>query len=288
MVDGTLITAAQHNSNYSDIKTAFNTSAVLTDVAKVITVSHTWAASQTIAGATLTGDLLFSLDGNYDIGKIGATRPRDIWNSRDITIGGQLAVGAAKLSWGTFFAGRIDIGGYGSIVAGTGAFGTQVVNDAYFDDVNWKYQVNGTPGQLYLSVGELVFTNAPAGVGGNVLAWTERFRITLAGDFKLGTAVSRLVPGATSFAIRNNANTRDNLLLTDAGALTIFDAIRGARYLDVNGNQVLTIRDAGWTPMTNTTNKATAYDTTTVTLPQLASRVKAMQDVMTNHGMIGA
>ena len=38
----------------------------------------------------------------------------------------------------------------------------------------------------------------------------------------------------------------------------------------------------------NTANKVTAYDTTTVTLAQLAARVKSLQDALTTHGLIGA
>jgi len=43
------------------------------------------------AGGTLTGDLLFT-DATYDIGKSGATRPRDGWFSRKVTIGGEANV----------------------------------------------------------------------------------------------------------------------------------------------------------------------------------------------------
>ena len=53
------------------------------------------------------------------------------------------------------------------------------------------------------------------------------------------------------------------------------------------GNKVVGARDTGWVAMTNTANKNTAYDTTTVTLPQLASRVKSLQDALTTHGLIG-
>lgn len=51
------------------------------------------------AGTQLfTGDLTFT-DATYDIGKSGATRPRDGFFSRNVTIGGTLAVtGAATLS----------------------------------------------------------------------------------------------------------------------------------------------------------------------------------------------
>src|SRR4051812_47762138 len=60
MVDGTFVTAAPHNANYDAIKTAFNASAVLTDVVKTITVSHNWNAVQNFAGgiaANVTGNL---------------------------------------------------------------------------------------------------------------------------------------------------------------------------------------------------------------------------------------
>jgi hypothetical protein len=40
--------------------------------------------------------------------------------------------------------------------------------------------------------------------------------------------------------------------------------------------------------MTGTANRATAYDTATITLVQLAERVKALQDDITTHGLIAA
>ncbi|MBI4494047.1 MAG: tail fiber domain-containing protein, partial [Chloroflexi bacterium] len=42
-----------------------------------------------------------------------------------------------------------------------------------------------------------------------------------AGKITLGAAASQLVPGVTSFAIRNSADSADNLLVTDAGAVTV-------------------------------------------------------------------
>lgn len=74
-------TAANWNANEQEIQSKFNTYAVQTDVAKVITVSHTQAA-----------DLLFS-DALYDIGKSGATRPRHIYVASNVTVGDQLFMG---------------------------------------------------------------------------------------------------------------------------------------------------------------------------------------------------
>lgn len=45
--------------------------------------------------------------------------------------------------------------------------------------------------------------------------------VTLSGDLTNLAAVSRTVPGATSWAVRNNANALDNLLVTDAGVATV-------------------------------------------------------------------
>lgn len=45
--------------------------------------------------------------------------------------------------------------------------------------------------------------------------------LTVTGTVTMATAVSRIVPGATSISLRNNANSADNLLITDAGVATV-------------------------------------------------------------------
>lgn len=52
-------------------------------------------------------------------------------------------------------------------------------------------------------------------------------------------------------------------------------------------NKVVGARDTGWVAMTGTPNEATVYDVASVTLAQLAGRVKALQDALTTHGLIG-
>lgn len=44
---------------------------------------------------------------------------------------------------------------------------------------------------------------------------------TFTGSLTIGPASSRIIPGATSLALRNSANNADNLILTDAGAATV-------------------------------------------------------------------
>ena len=54
------------------------------------------------------------------------------------------------------------------------------------------------------------------------------------------------------------------------------------------GTQVVGTRDTGWTAMTGTPDKASAFATGSVTLAQLAGRVMSMQAALTTHGLLGA
>lgn len=64
-----------------------------------------------------------------------------------------------------------------------------------------------------------------------------------------------------------------------------FDVQNGT--VRISGTKVLGARDVGWAAMTGTGNKNTVYDTSSVTLPQLAGRVAQLQAALTTHGIIG-
>lgn len=65
-------------------------------------------------------------------------------------------------------------------------------------------------------------------------------------------------------------------------------AVDASGFLYIAGTKVLGTRVTGYTAMTGTADRATAYATSTITLVQLAERVKAIQDDLTTHGAIGA
>lgn len=73
-----------------------------------------------------------------------------------------------------------------------------------------RLAVASDTGQLYhvATAGVVTVKVAAADVVSGALTVTQ---------LTITTAVSRIIPGATSFAIRNNANTNDNLLVSDAG-----------------------------------------------------------------------
>ncbi len=77
-----------------------------------------------------------------------------------------------------------------------------------------------------------------------------------------------------------------------AAAITASGTITGATVnttgrFQVAGTNVIGPRDTGFTAFTGATNKGTAYDTATITHPQLAERVAALQAAMFTHGLIG-
>lgn len=72
-----------------------------------------------------------------------------------------------------------------------------------------------------------------------------------------------------------------------ASSVDVTGNFNGASYR-VSNTQVVGARNTGWTAMTGTADKATVFDTASVTLPQLAARVLSMQAALTTHGLLGA
>lgn len=60
-----------------------------------------------------------------------------------------------------------------------------------------------------------------------------------------------------------------------------------ASAVELNGSQILSNRKTGWGAPTGTATRTT-FATSTVTLPQLAERLKALIDDLTSHGLIGS
>lgn len=141
---------------------------------------------------------------------------------------------------------------------------------------NQVFLVNNTGGALLGNAGipgSLLFGNNTSGL----LTITPVAGVALGSNtLSLPNATDTLVGKATTDTLTNKTFVAP--VLGAASATT----------LSVGGNQVVGARITGYAAMTNTKNKATAYDTTTITLAQLASRVGQLQDDLTTHGLIGA
>jgi hypothetical protein len=144
------------------------------------------------------------------------------------------------------------------------------------------------------SLGSLINTGLATYTGGAAIVMSNTHKIRLNGTstahgylYMDSSNNERMVLGSGSFIIRDNTDISSLFTFASSGVLTCAAISTTVEYR-VNGTKVLGARDTGWTAMTGSTNKATAYDTSTVTLAQLAGRVMALQAALTTHGAIGA
>jgi hypothetical protein len=151
----------------------------------------------TATSATLAGDLLFT-DATYDIGKSGATRPRDVFLSRNLTIGGTTSFGGNIISDVLFTDNTYDIGKSGAtrprnlflagnaVITGTTTHTGNIISDLLFTDATYDIGKSGAtrPRDLFLSrdltTGGTITVNGGAG-GAAVL-------LKSGGDLQLFTA----------------------------------------------------------------------------------------------------
>jgi hypothetical protein len=101
------------------------------------------------------------------------------------------------------------------------------------------------------------------------------------GILKSGTGGTNLGSGNNILAVADNGTTR---FIVDADGRV---DIVGAGSLYINGTQILSTRATGWAAATGTATRTT-FATASVTLANLAQRVKALIDDLISHGIIGA
>lgn len=80
----------------------------------------------------------------------------------------------------------------------------------------------------------------------------------------------------------------DSAISEVAGVVSVAGHVDVSGTYRVAGTAVVGTRKTGYAAMTGTANRGTVYATGTITLVQLAERVKALQDDHTLHGLIGA
>lgn len=171
----------------------------------------------TSGGLSLNGDLTFT-DGLYDIGKSGATRPRDLFASRNVQANGYLMVSGAagtdrRLIWATLGSPRWTL--YAHLGAETGAdAGSALLLEANNDigaHIDYPLTIQRAAGGSF-DIYRPFTVNSTLAVTG---------RATLASDLKFSLATASIIGAATAIQFVNAAETAANLYLTDAGHLTL-------------------------------------------------------------------
>ena len=194
------------------------------------------AADNITVNGTVTSNLLFT-DNTYDIGALGATRPRDLFLSRNLTVGGTLT-----LAGGVNLNGNVTVG---DSSADTLTINSTITSNLIFTDNTYDIGASGAtrPRNLFLAgnatiggtqtltgaltYGGVMLNSAVTGTGNMVLSNSPTL-VTPA----LGTPASGVVTNLTGTASINingtvgatTANTGAFTTLTASGNVTLGDA----------------------------------------------------------------
>jgi hypothetical protein len=169
--------------------------------------------------------------------------------------------------------------------AGAGSTGFTVIGNTSYRTSGPGVIVDGVTdslitGNMILGPGYSSGTTGAIRVTGNAVRTSvmgNKMRPHLAGTE--ATAAVSVAAGSTSTLVFGN----DTLGLTaTSGTVTTTQP-----FLDASNRQLLTDRRTGWGAPTGTATRTT-FASGSVTLPQLAERVKALIDDLTTHGLIGS
>jgi hypothetical protein len=172
----------------------------------------------------------------------------------------------------TGFLGRIDFCSR-SIINADDALGSPayVAAIAEVNDGGWSASSHPT---------SLVFV----AMGANTPSHAVRCRMRWDGRFDINNSAGSLMMRVTNDGNVLINNTTGTERLSVNGNIQITSAANSFR---VGSDNVVGSRKTGWTAATGTATRGT-FATASVTLPQLAERVKALVDDLISHGLIGA
>lgn len=195
--------------------------------------------------------------------------------------------------------------------------GTDEIIDCQIDPasgatgVELSFTANGTDANSARVAYDVALRKRDSGGASPVAAWGYRIQTEAGSKFVRGFAFTSGstadVGFDTSLGVMNTAafkmaqgqaisfNATDSRKLFHNGSSFLFTNGANASYWSLNDDgslvngtlQVLGTRRTGWVAATGTATR-TAFATGSVTLPQLAERVKALIDDLTTHGLIGA
>ena len=128
---------------------------------------------------TMNGNLTFVPDATYDIGATGATRPRDIFMSRNLTVGGTMTVAG-----GINFNGNVTVG---DSSADTLTINSTITSNLIFTDNTYDIGASGATRPRNLYLGGLLTMGGALTVNGNAtLGDATTDAVTVSGYMGLG------------------------------------------------------------------------------------------------------
>lgn len=179
-------------------------------------------------------------------------------------------------------------------ITGTGRRITGNFHDATLSDrVNFQTNIANQPTGLavipngaaeYSSLGAFARENPD---NSEMILSMITYAAAILTTWKTGTSVSVPLQICQDLVPILTLTTAKELNITPATRVGITGSVDATGVYKIGGTQVLGARKTGWTAATGTATRST-FATSTVTLSQLAERVKALIDDLVSHGVIGA
>jgi hypothetical protein len=202
-------------------------------------------------------------DGGFDVACFGA-----VYN-----LTRTIATGAKSVIWGGTRYQSLGAAAVDNIISATGKFNVGI------DFAMAGLDFGTNKAAIALKAGQRIYLNNTAVASGSTDAdWKSTTFGNTYLDYDSATSRIRILVNGGAAATFHGTNAVDFALGVNVAS--------GKTYA-VNGQQVVAGRDTGWAAMTGSGNKATVYDTSAVTLAQLAGRVMSMQAALMTHGLLG-
>lgn len=164
--------------------------------------------------ASATGHFYPLVDATYDFGIASTNRVRDIYASRDVIIGQHFKAGTVNWLLQTHATATnssdLQLGHTGAPAASNVQFTFSIRST---DDTMWLFGYDGT---TFKNIMGWDYTNNRVNIGVSSTSIALKFE----------AATSKIIGGATSLSIRSNADSADNILITDAGEITFRNQLK--------------------------------------------------------------
>jgi hypothetical protein len=297
------------NSESHQFATAYCTGGTISGTVLTVDSSSigTWAVGQKISGTNVTSETTITSLGT-------GTGGAGTYNlSASSTVSTPEAI--SGVSGGIYGAviNNVTAGGgthpnLGTPIAqGTTATGIYITGGYANNPIGgWKYGIEFYSGSM-TDNGTTILISATANVASHIQTSTNSASST-ADIFLQGNSAAGIILSGTYTSNAIRISTNSTIAWESTGSIrTKYDSssanwgiysnnttqrvswlISPSPTMNFNGTQVVGVRQTGWTAMTGTADKASTFDTSTVTLQQLAQRVKAIEDALITHGLIGS
>lgn len=180
-----------------------NGALALTIGAQAVTFTHAASAPRTITAPDATGTL--------DLIGVAQTISGVKTHSAQIAASGAPDIGATGSRFGTGWFTALNTSGTITITAAAG----KIVPGA--TSLSHRNNADNADNILIADSGATTFRAGLSGIT----------TLSMSGDLTMTGATASIIPGATSWGLRNNANNADNIRVTDAGAVTFRNTVGG-------------------------------------------------------------